>query len=93
MNNQKQLPHHKQEFRGYTMDELRYHRAYAAARVEINRQRLEERLHNFSNGGMKSMAPTNFFGKILGAFSYIDLGVMAWKIGSQAFKVVRRLKR
>ncbi len=93
MNKQKQLPHHTQEFHGYTMDELRYQRAYAAARVEINRQRLEERLHNISKGGVKNVGGTNLFGKILGAFSYLDLGVMAWKIGSQTFKVIRRLKR
>ncbi|MDE6177949.1 MAG: hypothetical protein K2F86_02115 [Duncaniella sp.] len=94
MTKQKQLPHHTAEFQGYTMDELRYHRAYSAARVEINRSRLHERIASLRKNGFRPKGtPGGVVGRLIGAFSYIDLGIMAWKIGSQTFRIFRRLRR
>jgi len=93
MTNQKQLPHHTVEFKGYTMDELRYQRAYSAARLEINRSRLEERFTNLRKNGLKPTGTAGALGKLIGAFSYIDLALVAWKIGSQTFRIFRRIKR
>ena len=46
MSTPKELPHEKEAWNGYTLDELRYMRAYTAARLEINRDRLRR---NFGN--------------------------------------------
>lgn len=43
------LPHEKPEWNGYTLDELRYMRAYTAARLEINRDRMQRNLVNLKN--------------------------------------------
>lgn len=89
-NNKKSLPHEKPEWKGYTLDELRYMRAYTAARLEINRERLQQ---NFV--AMKDYSPMNksgLLGKVLGTLSYIDIAVLTYRIGSRAFKTMRFLR-
>lgn len=93
MAKQKQLPHNTEEFKGYSMDELRYQRAYSAARLEINRSRLQERYTNLRKNGLRPAGKAGTIGRLLGAFSYIDLAIVAWKMGSQTFRLFRRLRR
>lgn len=90
MSNPKELPHEKPTWTGYTLDELRYMRAYTAARIEINRDRIER---NFV--GLKDSGPVSkkgLVGKVLGTLSYIDIALLTYKIGSRAFKTVRLLR-
>ncbi|MCM1521219.1 MAG: hypothetical protein NC039_01040 [Muribaculaceae bacterium] len=93
MTKTKQLPHHASDWSGYSMDELRYMRAYTAARIEINKDRIMTRIHEVSKAGKKGMTPTGMAGRILGAFSYLDMAIIAWKVGSKALRLVRTLKR
>lgn len=91
MSSTKELPHEKESWKGYTLDELRYMRAYTAARIEINRDRLKR---NF--GGVKNFKPssaTGLLGKVLGTLSYLDIALVTFRIGSKAFKAMRWLKR
>lgn len=91
MSTKKILPHEKDDWKGYTLDELRYMRAYTAARLEINRDRLNR---NFA--GVKSVGTfpaKGIVGKILGTLSYLDIAIMAFRIGGKVFKTVRRLRR
>ncbi len=91
MSTKKILPHEKDDWKGYTLDELRYMRAYTAARLEINRDRLNR---NFA--GVKSVGAfpaKGIVGKILGTLSYLDIAIMAFRIGGKVFKTVRRLRR
>lgn len=88
----KQLPHHDPEWKGYTLEELNYMRAYTLARIEINRDRLGTRLSALSKSSKKGLAPMGIAGKILGAFSYIDMAVIAWKVGAQAMRIFRTIK-
>ena len=55
----KQLPHEKSEWNGYTLEEIRYMRAYTAARMEITRDRLQR---NFGN--LKDYGPVSKTGQI-----------------------------
>lgn len=90
MANTKELPHEKPEWSGYTLEELRYMRAYTVARLEINRDRLQR---NFA--GLKDAAPVSksgMLGKLLGTLSYIDIALLTFRVGSKAFKVARFLK-
>lgn len=93
MTKAKQLPHQSPDWNGYTLDELRYMRAYTAARIEINRDRLTSRIRNVSKEGKKGIAPSGMIGKVLGAFSYIDMAIIAWKLGSNIFRIFRTFKR
>ena len=91
MSTPKELPHEKEAWNGYTLDELRYMRAYTAARLEINRDRLRR---NFGN--VKKLGPassTGLLGKVLGTLSYLDIALVTFRIGSKAFKAMRCLKR
>lgn len=90
MANTKELPHEKPEWSGYTLEELRYMRAYTVARLEINRDRLQR---NFA--GLKDAGPVSksgMLGKLLGTLSYIDIALLTFRVGSKAFKVARFLK-
>ncbi len=77
------------------MDELRYMRAYTAARMEINRDRLTSRAadvkkHGFmnsSNGG------SSIAGRVLGAIGYVDMALIGWRLFRRVFKTVRMLRR
>ena len=90
MSTPKELPHEKEAWNGYTLDELRYMRAYTAARLEINRDRLRR---NFGN--VKKLGPassTGLLGKVLGTLSYLDIALVTFRIGSKAFKAMRWLR-
>ncbi|MDE6378552.1 MAG: hypothetical protein K2K72_07400, partial [Duncaniella sp.] len=77
----------------YTLEEIRYARAYTAARKEINSERLNARLRSVSEKGFIQGSPTSLISKLLGAFSYIDIALIAWKFGSRIFKFTRALRR
>ncbi len=86
-------PHDAEKWEGYTLDELRYMRAYTAARLEIARERLT---HNASGITDVVKAPMgggqNIFTRILGALSYIDVAVLTFKIGKSAYRIFRSLR-
>lgn len=89
-NTTKELTHHKSSWSGYTLDEMRYMRAYTVARLEINRERLQQNL-----AGLKSFAPgskSGIVGKILGTLSYLDIAMITFRIGSKALRAVRFLR-
>lgn len=88
----KQLPHTTDEWKGYTLDEIRYARAYTAARMEINRERLMTRGRDIQKHGLKPGVSKGMLGKMLGAFSYIDIALLAWRAGRKVFKVTRAIK-
>lgn len=91
MNTVKQLPHEKESWNGYSLDELRYMRAYTAARLEINRDRLKRNFANAKNIGPSSSS--GLVGKMLGAMTYFDIALLAFRMGSKAFKAMRWIRR
>lgn len=90
MSNPKELPHEKPAWTGYTLDELRYLRAYTAARIEINRDRIERNVASLKDNGPVSKG--GLLGKVLGTLSYIDIALLTYKVGSKAFKTIRLLR-
>ena len=91
MSTPKQLPHEKTEWTGYTLDELRYMRAYTAARLEISRDRMKRNLAGIKNVG--PVSSSSLLGKVLGTLSYLDIALVTFRIGSKAFKAMRWLRR
>ncbi|MDE5665532.1 MAG: hypothetical protein K2I31_06325 [Duncaniella sp.] len=86
----KQLPHEKSEWNGYTLEELRYMRAYTAARIEITRDRLQRNFGNLKDYG--PVSKTGLLGKVLGTLSYIDIAIITYRIGSRALRTLRFLR-
>ncbi|MCM1075857.1 MAG: hypothetical protein NC411_00680 [Bacteroides sp.] len=87
----KELPHEKPEWKGYTLDEMRYMRAYTLARLEISREHLQT---NFV--AMKEYGPvskTGVVGKLLGTLSYLDIALITYRVGSKALKTLRLFRR
>lgn len=84
---------HDETWKGYTIEELQYQRAYTAARLEIQRQRLILNYNNFT----KSMNPMAEKGgvvsKVFGAFTWIDYGFLAYRIFKTATGLFRRKRR
>ena len=94
MNNMPKLPAHDgEQWDGFTIDELRYMRAYTAARLEIARERL---VHNASNVSEAFRGPMgggqNIFTRLLGALSYVDVAVLTFKIGKSVFRIFKSLR-
>ena len=92
MSNAKQLPHNTKEWKGYTLEEIRYARAYTAARMELNRERLTARARDMQKNGLKPGVSKGMLGKMLGAFSYIDIALLTWRVGRKLFRVTRAIK-
>ena len=92
MSNAKQLPHNNEEWKGYTLEEIRYARAYTAARMELNRERLTARARDMQKTGLKPGVSKGMLGKMLGAFSYIDIALLSWRVGRKLFRVTRAIK-
>lgn len=96
MSQQKQhlAPVDSATWKGFSLDEIRYARAFTAARMEINRERLLSRLQNVQKQGiLPSSNSSGLLGKVLGAFSYFDMALIAWRIGSRIFKLTRSFRR
>lgn len=91
MSTTKELPHEKSEWTGYTLDEIRYMRAYTAARIEISRDRLKR---NFT--GIQKASPVasgGIMSKVLGTLSYLDIALVTFRLGSRMFKILRWFRR
>ncbi len=81
-----------ENWKGYTIDELRYRRAYTVARIEIEKERLRHNLAVMQEE-MKAPALTrNIFNRVMGSLSYIDLGVMVFRLARRATKSLKRAR-
>lgn len=89
----KALPHETDNWNGYTLDELRYQRAYTAARLEIQRAGLQRNISNFNLIGSGTNVHGGILGKMFNSLGYIDIGIFAFKMGRRVFKIFRRFKR
>lgn len=78
-------------FKGYTIDELRYMRAYTSARIEMERGKLTQVGQNFMQTGSLS-GQTTWVRRVLNCFSYFDYALIMFKLVSSvmAFRRVRR---
>lgn len=94
MSTPKTLPHHTSDWKGYSIDELRYMRAYTAARIEINRDRLTSRVAAIKKNGLTGAAGTgSMIGKMFSAVGYFDLALMGWKMSRRVLKTFRLFRR
>ena len=76
------------DFQGFTLDQIRFMRGCTAARIEMQRQKLQHVGRNIMETGSISGEST-WVRKLLGAFSYFDYAMLAIKL----FGGLRALRR
>lgn len=87
-------PHTDSDFKGYTLDELRYQRALLALRSEYCKERIYEsfekvhKLSPFSDEGKKGLGKNigGIVGKVVTGLSYVDYAM----IGFSVFSTIRK---
>lgn len=89
---QKQLPHSEENWRGYTMDEMMYQKAFLLARMEVSKTKLMNQAADLRSG-FPGVSSGSIWSKLLSGFSYVDYAVLAFKIGSRVVRLVRTLRR
>lgn len=78
------------EFKGYTIDELRYRRAFALAKYEMAKYQTLDQLKRFQGGFSPS---GGIMGKIFSSLNYFDYAMLAFRIGQKIFKWRRSRKK
>lgn len=80
------------EWDGLTLDEIRYARALTETRILISREILATRMQEtFAGKGLGSNAKT-LMGRMLGALSWLDIGLISLRVGSKLIGIFRHRK-
>ena len=90
MDIKKQLPHHQDSWEGYTLDELRYRRAYIAACKELEKEKLAHAVSSFKSNpatGAYSVAR-----RVAQKAPLVNYGLLAFGIASKAWKIIGRFR-
>ena len=67
------------DFKGYSIDELRYRRAYAAAKYEIAKLHLSETISQ-AKAGSPGVGRRGIVGKLLGSLNYVDYAILGFRV-------------
>lgn len=77
------------EWEGLTLDEIRYARALTETRIMISREILATRAQEtFAGKGLGSNAKS-LMGRMLGALSWLDIGLITLRVGSKVAGIFR----
>lgn len=86
------VSHSDPDWKGYDIEELRYRRAFVMARMEIEKERMTASARSLY-GNTAGQSSSGIMGKLLGSLSYIDYGVLAFRLGKRVFSLFRSLRR
>ena len=78
------------EWGGLTLDEIRYARALTQTRILISREILAQRTRSTFNGNAMGTASRSLMGRMLGALSWLDYGLIALRVSSKLLGMYRR---
>lgn len=78
------------EWEGLTLDEIRYARALTQTRILISREILGARFHKTLGGKISSTSSRSFIGRMLSGLSWLDLGLLTFRLGSKVTGLFRR---
>ncbi len=80
------------EWDGLTLDEIRYARALTETRILISREILTAHMQETLAGkGLGTNAKT-LMGRMLGALSWLDVGLISLRVGSKIMDIFRHRK-
>ena len=77
------------QWRGYTLEEIRFQRMLTVMRIEISRQNLLKQLEPYTSGNR--MAGT-LVGRIAGALNFMDYAMLAITVGRRLYSMFHRNK-
>lgn len=89
MNKESKLTEHHPDWKGYTIDELRYQQAYTQARLEIERERMTASAQSLYSGSIAGKAG-GIMGKVLGSLNYVDYAVLAFRLFRKVYTIFHR---
>lgn len=79
-----------QSWRGYSLDELRYRRVLNEVAIEIEKDRIKRQI----NGSLpKNEAGSSMFSRAIGALTYMDYVIIAFKLMTRLNKLYRAWKK
>lgn len=82
------------EWRGYTLEELRYQRALAAIRCEIGSEKLKSSVANIQNGVKNNGLRSLFFSSnVLSGLKFADYLILGFKLSRLVSKLWKRSSR
>lgn len=82
------------QWRGYTLEELRYRRAVSELKLEIVRERLDSRLGHLTNfRALGSEVVNSMTSSLLSRFSVVNIGMTAFRVARTGFKLYRFFRR
>ena len=77
------------QWRGYTLDEIRFQRMLTIMRIEIRRQDMIKQVEPYTSGNR--IAGT-LFGRIAGALNFMDYAMLAITVGRRLYSIFHRKK-
>lgn len=80
------------EWDGLSLDEIRYARAITETRILISREILATRMQETIAGKSLGSGARTLMGRMLGALSWLDVGLISLRVGSKALKILRHRK-
>lgn len=80
------------EWEGLTLDEIRYARALTETRILISREILAQRAKATFHGDSMGTSSRSLMGRMLGAISWLDYGLIALRVTSKLFGIFRHKK-
>nr|MBD5376550.1 hypothetical protein [Bacteroides sp.] len=84
-------PQNDDHWKGYTLEDLRYRRAYVAARRELEKERLYNRLGATKKGATESV--TNRVRRVASMVPFMEYGIMAFSVGSKVFRFLGKFRK
>ena len=79
---------HPKEWRGYSLDELRYQRMLVGARLLIAREKLSQSLTG--SASKPSAEPKSTFKTMMGYVDYLVTAISVWRAARKVFKAFKR---
>lgn len=91
MSESKPYPHEHADWKGYTLEELRFQRAVNSARLEIQKERIATQFNELQTS--TGIGGSGWIGRIFSSFSYLEYGVLAFRLVSRAISTFKKFKK
>lgn len=77
------------DWKGYTLEELRFQRMLALAKADIGKQIFTARVSQLQDAATN---PSTIAGKLTSALSYFDYAIIAFRLAKSASRLFHRIK-
>jgi len=81
------------QWKGLTLEDIRYRRAINHVKMEIEKERLLSQTSQLVGNTTQGLMSSSMARKMFSGFSYIDYGVLAFQVFKQVQRVYRLFRR